>query len=174
MTLQLADIVILAIFALSVWKGLRNGLVSEALSLVGWVFGLLLAVNGYVVLAPALAPYVATPSLQMAAAFLLLLMGAVLVVHLAGLLVQSLLKALALGPLDKLAGAAFGAARGLLIALIGIAVLSPLASHDAWWREAALVQQLQPYVPLLDTLRDQVRKEAGRLPQVRIQPPKHS
>ena len=40
-----ADIFILAVIAFSIWKGFRRGLVREAIALLGWVAGIVVALN---------------------------------------------------------------------------------------------------------------------------------
>jgi membrane protein required for colicin V production len=101
--MPLADVIILAVIALSLWKGFTRGLVREALALMGWVLGLIVAINGYESFAAVLAPFITTPSLQKAVAFLVLCLSMVLLSYAIALVLHSLLKALALGPADKLA-----------------------------------------------------------------------
>ena len=114
--MPVADLVILALLAISIWKGFSRGIVREGLALAGWVIGLIVAINGYQQFAAVLAPLISTPSLQKAVAFLVLCLSIVLLSSLIALVLSELLKALALRPVDKLAGAGFGLARGLLIA----------------------------------------------------------
>ena len=45
--MPIADLVILAVIALSLWKGFTRGLVRESLALMGWVMGFIVAINGY-------------------------------------------------------------------------------------------------------------------------------
>ncbi|MBK6757590.1 MAG: CvpA family protein [Moraxellaceae bacterium] len=54
--MPVADLVILVILALSIWRGFARGLVREGLALAGWVIGLIVAINGYQSFAAVLAP----------------------------------------------------------------------------------------------------------------------
>ena len=169
--MPLADVIILAVIALSLWKGFTRGLVREALALMGWVLGLIVAINGYESFAAVLAPIITTPSLQKAVAFLVLCLSMVLLSYAIALVLHSLLKALALGPADKLMGAGFGAARGLLIVLLAINLMAPFLKNDAWWQEASFPSALLPYVPVAHQVTDEIKKQVHHLPQATIKIP---
>ena len=164
-----ADILILAVVAFSVWRGFRRGLVREAIALLGWVIGIIVAVNIYQALAPLLAPYIETPSLRMAAAFLLICLGIVTLTFLIGQLLRSALSALALGPAYHLLGSLFGLARGALIVVLCVGVLSRFFQHDRWWQEAELPRSAMPYVPAALSITDKVKAQMTHLPKIRIQ-----
>ncbi|MBK6758050.1 MAG: CvpA family protein [Moraxellaceae bacterium] len=102
--MPVADLVILVVLALSIWRGFSRGLVREGLALAGWVIGLIVAINGYQSFAVVLAPFISTPSLQKATAFLVLCLSMVILSALIALVLSEILKALALRPVDKLAG----------------------------------------------------------------------
>ncbi|MBP8111123.1 MAG: hypothetical protein RJA86_579 [Pseudomonadota bacterium] len=172
--MPIADLVILAVIALSLWKGFTRGLVRESLALMGWVMGFIVAINGYQSFAHVLAPLIKTPSLQKAVAFLVLCLSMVLLSYLIALVLHSLLKALALNPVDKLMGAGFGAARGLLIVLLVINLLAPFLKNDAWWQEATFPNALLPYVPVAQQFTDEVKKQVHQLPKTPIIIPKSS
>lgn len=153
------DIVILVVVALSMWKGLTRGLVREAMALIGWLLGLLVAINGYEQVAPLLAGMIQTPSLQKAAAFLLLCLSMVALSYVIALVLHTMLKALALNPVDKIMGGAFGIARGLLIVLLAVGLLAPFVQNDPWWQQAELPRQLLPYVPVAQKLTDELKQQ---------------
>jgi membrane protein required for colicin V production len=168
--MPLADIVILAVIALSLWKGFSRGLVREALALIGWIVGLIVAINGYAGLAPQLAPLITTPSLQQAVAFLLLCLSMVLLSYAIAQILHTLLKTLALGPADKLMGACFGAARGVLIILLAIGLFARFFQNDAWWQAATFPKALLPYVPVAQHLTDEVKQQIHHLPKKSLNP----
>ena len=153
------DIVILVVVALSMWKGLTRGLVREAMALIGWLLGLLVAINGYEQVAPLLAGMIQTPSLQKAAAFLLLCLSMVALSYVIALVLHTMLKALALNPVDKIMGGAFGIARGLLIVLLAVGLLAPFVQNDPWWQQVELPRQLLPYVPVAQKLTDELKRQ---------------
>jgi membrane protein required for colicin V production len=141
---------------------------------MGWVLGLIVAINGYKSFAAVLAPFIKTPSLQQAVAFLVLCLSMVLLSYALALALHSILKALALNPVDKLMGAGFGAARGLLIVLLVINLLAPFLKNDAWWQEATFPNALLPYVPVAQQFTDEIKKQVHHLPKATIVIPKSS
>ncbi len=164
-----ADIFILAVVAFSIWKGFRRGLVREAIALFGWVAGIILAVNGYEALAPVFEPFIATPSLRLATAFLAICLGVVVTTFLIGQLIRGMMSALAIGPTDHLFGGLFGLARGALIVVLAVGVLGRFFQKDPWWQEAALPAAVMPYAPAALSFTEQVRAQVKNLPRIQIQ-----
>ncbi|MBK8762549.1 MAG: CvpA family protein [Sulfuritalea sp.] len=141
------DYAVVAILAVSVLLGLWRGVVSEILALVAWVVAFLVARAEAAEVANWLAPHVAEPALRLASAYVLVVVGVLLVFAVLRLLLKLLLKAVGLGVLDRLLGAAFGALRGLLVLLVAVLVagMTPLPRMD-WWREATLSPPLETAV----------------------------
>ena len=141
------DYAVVAILAVSVLLGLWRGVVSEILALVAWVVAFLAARAEAAEVANWLAPHVAEPALRLAAAYVLVVVGVLLVFAVLRLLLKLLLKAVGLGILDRLLGAAFGALRGVLVLLV--------ASHRSLKSElskraidsAEMVGRVSAYIP---------------------------
>jgi len=166
--MPVADIVILVLLAWSIWRGFSRGLVREGLALAGWVIGLIVAINGYEGFARVIAPIITTPSLQKAIAFLVLCLSMVVLSTLIAWVLSEILKTLALRPVDKLAGAGFGLARGLLIVLLAIGLIEPFVHKDAWWQEATFTNALLPYVPVAHHVTDEIKKQVHQLPKTTL------
>lgn len=154
------DLLILATIALCVWRGFQLGLIRSVLSLMGWLVGLYVGSRYARELAPLFAERIETPAFQTVAAFLLLIFTVFLVFRLLSTLLVSVLQALALRPLERLAGAAFGAAKGGLIVLILISVVAPWLKSAQWWQQSNMVQQLIPYAPLAMQVSKQLAEQA--------------
>lgn len=154
------DLLILVTIALSVWRGFQLGLIRSVLSLVGWLVGLYVGTQYAASLAPVLGDWIETPAFQTVAAFLMLVFGVFLVFRVLSLLLVSVLQALALRPLERLAGAAFGAAKGGLIVLILISAVAPWFKSAEWWQQSNMVQQLTPYAPLAMQVSKQLAGQA--------------
>lgn len=154
------DLLILATIALCVWRGFQLGLIRSVLSLMGWLVGLYVGSRYARELAPLFAEWIETPAFQTVAAFLLLIFSVFLVFRLLSALLVSVLQALALRPLERLAGAAFGAAKGGLIVLILISVVAPWLKSAQWWQQSNMVQQLIPYAPLAMQVSKQLAEQA--------------
>ena len=148
------DYAVLGVFAGSMVLGAWRGLVREVISILGWIIAFLAANLLAGPLGGAMPQAIPTPELRVAAAYLAVFAGSLIVTSLVGLLLSKLMKAVGLGGLDRLLGAIFGAARGLLI-VIAAALLAGLTSapQQAYWRDSAsgalLVQAALALKPLL-------------------------
>ena len=141
------DYAVFAVIAVSVLVGLWRGVVSEILALAAWIVAILVARAYAAEVANWLAGQIAEPALRLAAAYGLVVVAVLLVFAVARLLVSLMLKAVGLGVLDRLLGAAFGILRGVLVVFIAVLVagMTPLPKAD-WWREAMLAQPLETAV----------------------------
>jgi membrane protein required for colicin V production len=148
------DYAIIGVFAASLVVGVLRGLVREVLSILGWVIAFLAANLLAGPLGPFMPQAIPSPELRIAAAFVAVFVGSLILTTLVGLLLSKIVKAVGLGGVDRMLGAIFGAARGLLIVLAA-ALLAGLTSapRQAYWRDSAsghlLVQAAQTLKPLL-------------------------
>ena len=155
MSMGWVDAVMLGVLTLSVIVGLVRGLVFEMLSAVGWIAAYFAAQW----LAPVVAPYlpVGEPGsgLNQGAAFACAFIAALIVWGLAARLLRMLIRATPLSLLDRLLGAGFGLARGMivLLALATVVGLTPLMKSAAWqqslgavWLHSVL-RGLKPVLP---------------------------
>ncbi|MEK6243533.1 MAG: CvpA family protein [Pseudomonadota bacterium] len=148
------DYAVIGVFATSLVLGVWRGLVREVISVLGWVIAFLAANLLAGPLGPAMPQMIPSPELRVAAAYLAVFVSSLVVTSLVGLLLSKIVKAVGLGGVDRLLGALFGAARGLLIVL-AVALLAGLTSapRQPFWRDSAsgplLVQAAQALKPLL-------------------------
>lgn len=128
------DAALLALLLVSVVIGLWRGLLFELMSLAGWIVAYIAAQ----LLGAELAPYIpfGAPgsALQLAAAFVIVFVLALVVWSLLSSLLRRLMQASPLSGLDRLLGGAFGLLRGLLVALAIATVvqLTPFAKSPPW------------------------------------------
>jgi membrane protein required for colicin V production len=149
------DYTILTIIGISILLGMLRGLVREALNLLAWVAAFWVA-NAYTVqIAPLLPAAIPTESVRIFAAFVMLFLGALLLMSLVTIALAELVKTLKLGAYDKGLGALFGLLRGMLIVL-ALVLLAGLTSlpHQGFWRNAmfsapleALAADVKPWLP---------------------------
>lgn len=141
------DYAVLAVVAMSVLLGLWRGVVSELLALAAWVVAF---IAGRAWAEPAsgfFAGLVSEPTLRYAAGFAAVVVGVLVVFALARVLLRVLLKAVGLGVVDRLLGAVFGIARGVLIVLIVVMLAGMTALPKApWWQESVLAPPLETAV----------------------------
>ena len=148
------DYGVLTVLGLSLLLGALRGLMREMVSLAGWIAAFVLATAFSGIVAVQM-PQSLGPLLSGLLSFLLIFVGVLLVSGMVGLVLSLLVRAVGLGFLDRLLGAAFGVVRGLAIALLAVllAGLTPLP-REPFWRQAALsgpfetvALALGPYLP---------------------------
>ena len=141
------DYAVLGVIAVSVLVGLWRGLVSEILALAAWVVAFLAARAWASDVAAWLSRQIADPGIRLAAAYVLVFVGVLLVFAIARMLISLMLKAVGLGLLDRLLGAAFGVLRGVFAVWMAVLVAgkTPLP-RTSWWRHAVLAPPLETAV----------------------------
>ena len=122
--------------------------------MLGWIIAFLAANLLAGPLGPLMPEVIPTAELRIAAAYVAVFVASLFVTALLGLLLSRIVRAAGLGSVDRMLGALFGAARGLLI-VIAAALLAGLTSapRQPFWRDstsgALLVQAAQSLKPLL-------------------------
>lgn len=134
------DLVIAAVVGLSTLISIKRGFVKEALSLISWIAAFTVARIFSGQLAPLLAEHITVLSLRLGVAFALLFAATLVVGAMINHLLGEMVRMTGLSGTDRLFGMVFGLARGLIIALVVIAILSitPL-TDDEWWQESMLI-----------------------------------
>lgn len=141
------DYVVVTIVAASVLLGLWRGVVGEILALVAWVLAFFAAKFFGADVARFLFTSITDPALRIVAAWVAVFVAVLLLMALLRLAVHGLLKALGLSLTDRLLGLFFGAARGLIIVLVLVAVGGmTMAPREKWWSEAVFSAPLETAV----------------------------
>lgn len=154
------DIIILIILLIGGLNGLRQGFIKAFANLIGWIFALIVGAKYAVVFAPAMAGLSQDPVVQKIAAFAFIVLIIVVCTWIFSAFLNGLLKSLKLGPLNRLAGGAFGSLKGLLIVLITMQGLGPWVESSPHWKQSKFVQVLLPYAPLATELSKDAANEA--------------
>lgn len=153
--MALFDWIAVALIGVSMLFGLMRGLVFEVISLIGWVAAFIAAQW----LASGVAGWLPFGDPQGAwrypLAFVLVFVAVVFGVGLVAALTRKLITVVGLRPVDRILGAAFGAARGMVALLVFAVVVHLLVLSDsAWWHESrsaivldAALQGLKPSLP---------------------------
>ncbi len=149
------DLIVIGIVGLSAVFAFARGLVRVVMSLVALVAGVLAAIH----LSPAAANMLTTLSdnavTRYLVAFAMIFTVVVIVGALLGWLLARAIRAIGLGFIDRVLGAVFGVARGVLIVVIGVllAGLTTLPRQE-WWQNAFLspplvtaALSLRPWLP---------------------------
>lgn len=142
------DIMIAVIVLIGLWRGFQVGLIKTAVGLVGWFIALIVATRLASSIAPQLSSIVENPVLQMALAFLSVVIVILAVMHLLAFVFASALKTLNLGVVDKMAGGVLGAAKNVLMVLVVLSISAPLLVQLPQWQTSVLAPELMTYAPM--------------------------
>ena len=134
------DWAIIAVIAISSLISLKRGFVKEALSLLTWIIAGVVAWMFGGALAQHLVEFIETPSARVIAACAILFIATLLVGALVNFLIGELIRVTGLSGTDRFLGMVFGAARGglLVVLLVGLISLAPV-EQDTWWQLSQLV-----------------------------------
>ena len=138
------DFVVLIIFVVSISISVVRGIVRESLSLAGWVIAYMVAkafAKDFVSMLPL---SITGDSLRVLVSFSALFLSVLLVMSLITILASLLVKTVGLGSVDRLFGAFFGLARGLLAVLL-LVLLAGLTTlpQEPFWQKALLSKPLE-------------------------------
>ncbi|MGO4881421.1 MAG: CvpA family protein [Bryobacteraceae bacterium] len=111
------DIVLLLVLIGSVVTSFSTGLAREVVGLFSMIAALVLAIWFYGTAGSFLQPYVSSPGIANFCGFLMVFCGVLILGALVGRLLARMMKVAGLSFVDRLLGAGFGMARGLLISI---------------------------------------------------------
>ncbi|WKL69201.1 CvpA family protein [Pseudomonas qingdaonensis] len=136
------DWAILAIIAVSSLISLKRGFVKEALSLLTWIIAGAVAWMFGGGISQYLEGYIQTPSARVIAGCAILFVATLLVGAMINFLIGELIRVTGLSGTDRFLGMAFGAARGALLVVVAVGLLSlgPV-QQGTWWQESRLLPQ---------------------------------
>jgi membrane protein required for colicin V production len=135
------DIAILVVLAVLLGKGLWLGLIHELCGLIGLATGVVLAGRYHGLLATALQEGTGLPSwLAVASCYTLLFLLSVICFALLGVALSRLLRLIFLGGFNRVLGALFGLAQGVVVVALA---LHGLAATD-WFKETRQASRLAP------------------------------
>jgi membrane protein required for colicin V production len=124
------DIIIIVILGIAMIRGFVNGFVRELASLAALILGIWGAIKFSSFTAARLYDYFdMTGKYVGIIAFIITFLIIVVIIHFIGLLVDKLMKAVALGFINKLLGIAFGLLKSVLIMSVIFMVLNAIEQH---------------------------------------------
>lgn len=149
------DWVFAAVLLMSVILGAWRGLVFEVLSLLSWIAAFVLAQWLALDVARYLPMSGASDMVRYAAGFLLVFIATVVFGGLLASLLKKLMTSVGLRPVDRVLGAMFGAARGVLLLLLAtlLVAATPFKASPAWQESRGVAMALsvwhgvQPSLP---------------------------
>lgn len=129
--MNLLDYVLAAIVGYCLVRGVFRGLIKELSSIVGVIFGFYVAYSYYPQLAKYMARWVTNPAYLNILSFLAIFFLVFMTVSFAGVVIKYLMNIAFLGWTDRICGAIFGSAKGLLIVMVILLVLTSFLPKNA-------------------------------------------
>ena len=139
MAFNQVDIVILIITVLSSVFGLWRGLIKEVLSLLTWIAALLVSRVYSEPLAGLMTGVIENDGIRYVSAFAILFFIVMMFGTFLNSLMSKLLSVTGLKLADRLLGAGFGVARGVIIVLVIMFIASMFVSETELWQQSQLI-----------------------------------
>ena len=163
------DIILVGILCLFLFRGFFRGLVQEVLSLIAIVLAVVLASKYQHLVAPHLELYITNEMTVSVLSYVLIFIATIIVLWLLAKVIRSILEIALLGWVDRLAGAIFGLAEGILIGLICLMFLQTFAPNSDFLNESYLAPRAQHMVELLsehapESMRDTLKAKGFNIP----------
>lgn len=153
------DWVIIGVLVVSALISVFRGFMKEALSLLTWIFALIVARLFSASLAALLSGWLDAEAHRYVVAFIILFVATLIVGTLINYLVNRFIVMTGLKGLDRLLGTVFGLLRGLIIVVVALSV-GQLFALDQFWQDSALV----PYIePVIGWAGDNIYKASGAI-----------
>lgn len=155
MSLTTFDIVVLIILLGSIAVSILRGFFREVLSLAGWVIAFIMAgiwgANAAVIMPEA----ITVPALRLAGGYVTVFLITLLLANILNWIIDAMLRATYLKPVDRVLGAVFGFVRGMLMVmgLVVLAGLTELPKQPVWKNSVTApilvwcVQTAKPLIP---------------------------
>jgi membrane protein required for colicin V production len=136
--MNLFDWILIALLAYSTVMAFLRGIIIELFSLGGLIAGILLASWNYKHVADLLSRLITTPATAQIIAFLLIVVGVMVLSTLLGRALNRTAHAIGLGFFDRLLGAVFGLARGCLLGVALLMAIAAFRPHSTWIENSQL------------------------------------
>ena len=142
------DLVLIVIVAISVASAFARGFAREVIGMIAAVAALFCGAWFYRVAAEPIRPHVGSREIAYLLGFLLIVAVTLAIGWIASMLIGAMMKAVGLSWLDRLLGAAFGVARGVIICvalIMGIVAFAPGANAKGP-PESVVESRIAPYM----------------------------
>ncbi|MEL0612950.1 CvpA family protein [Marinomonas arenicola] len=153
------DWLIIAVVIISTLLSLKRGFVKEVLSLLTWVIAFVVAIKFSDNMQALLIDQVQSDQIRYIVSFVSLFVASLIICALASYLIGSLIQVTGLSSTDRVLGMVFGFAKGglIVVAFVSLLSLSPAIEKTELWKSSQLIPQL---VLLKDWTRDMLGKSS--------------
>ena len=163
------DWIIIAVLGISTLISIRRGFVKEALSLLTWIAAVIVSRLFAGQFSVLLEPHIETATFRLAASYLILFVGTLIVGGLVNHLIGEFVKLTGLSGTDKFLGMFFGLARGGIVILLFVAGLHYIApdavKQDDWYQSSMLIPQ---FVRIVEELGPLLWEQGEQMIQTRM------
>lgn len=147
--MNLLDIVLIIVAAIFLVRGFLRGFVKEVFSLASIGLAYFAASRYNHLLEPHLQLYLSNETTIWALSSVLIFIGILLVCWIIAKIIRGFMELALLGWLDRTAGAAFGAAEGVLVGLLTLLLLRSFFPDATFMQESVIVPRAQPALEIL-------------------------
>jgi membrane protein required for colicin V production len=141
------DYILLGIIGLSIVISMMRGAVREVLALAGWLVAIYVAKTYALQLLPLMPPDIPSQALKLLAVHVILFLSVLLISSLLSIALSSIIKKIGLNWVNRLFGAFFGFARGLVIVCVLVFLAGfTSAPKDPFWTNAMFSAPLEALV----------------------------
>ncbi|GAA0825099.1 MULTISPECIES: CvpA family protein [Marinomonas] len=153
------DWLIIAVVIISTLLSLKRGFVKEVLSLLTWVIAFVVAIKFSDNMQALLMDQVQSDQIRYIVSFVSLFVASLIICALASYLIGSLIQVTGLSSTDRVLGMVFGFAKGglIVVAFVSLLSLSPAIEKTELWKSSQLIPQL---VLLKDWTREMLGKSS--------------
>lgn len=152
--LSAIDWIMLLLLLVSTLISIKRGFVKEGFSLATWVAAVIVSRLFARQLSTLLVDYIELSSLRLGTAYVLLIVGTLMVGAMINHLIGEFVLKVGLSGMDKFIGMFFGFARGcviLIVLIAGLYYLAPVA-EDNWWSQSVFIPHIVDAVEWLGPL----------------------
>ena len=145
------DFVMMAVILLSIVISFFRGFVREAVSVVTWILGIVIALKYAPIMSYYIPSFVTSNTLRYVAAFIALFMLIFILGFTLNVFLKRLIDVTGLSFVDRVLGVVFGAVRGLIVAAIVLMFVGVTSlQKSAWAQHSQLAPEFSPLISWLD------------------------
>ncbi len=147
MSLPWIDIVIIALFVISILIGIYRGFVKETLSVVSWALAAVVAFRYGEQASAYIKPYIQQEPLDLAIAYVAVFLISLIVFSVISHLISQIFDSSGMKGIDRSIGSIFGAIRAAAIIVILVLVGRFMAmDNQQWWMDSQFIPYFEPLV----------------------------
>lgn len=145
------DILMLVVVAISVFFGVKRGLIKEIFALLALILGIIIASRSYAFGGGLLVRVIPSVNLSNIIGFIVIFFLVVILLILAGRLLKELIQTVQLGWIDRIGGVAFGLFRGAVVVGVALTLINkyPILGSEIWVHDSSLASFFIQFIAYL-------------------------